>query len=274
MALRATELCSVLKQTAMLTKTNTSWNAGLYDDKHSFVFKYGEDLISMLAPQAGERILDLGCGTGHLTQQISLTGARVTGIDSSAAMIDKASAIFPDIDFRVMSATDFDLDETFDAVFSNAVLHWVLDKEAAINCITHHLRTGGRLILEMGGKGNMRHMIAATTAVLKKHGYPADVENTPWYFPSTAEYATKLEAAGFRVTFTAHFDRPTLLQDGRQGVGKWLSMFGSSFFKAIPGDQLSEIVSEITDLLEPAYAHNGQWYADYKRLRFIAVKEI
>ena len=84
----------------MLTKTNTSWNASLYDDKHSFVFKYGEDLISMLAPQAGERILDLGCGTGHLTQQISLTGARVTGIDSSAAMIDKASAIFPDIDFQ------------------------------------------------------------------------------------------------------------------------------------------------------------------------------
>ena len=166
MALRATELCSVLKQTAMLTKTNTSWNASLYDDKHSFVFKYGEDLISMLAPQAGERILDLGCGTGHLTQQISLTGARVTGIDSSAAMIDKASAIFPDIDFRVMSATDFDLDETFDAVFSNAALHWMKPPGPVAETIARALKPGGRLVAEMGGHGNIAKVLDALRSVL------------------------------------------------------------------------------------------------------------
>ena len=250
------------------------WNADLYDDKHAFVFQYGENVLELLDVKPGERMLDLGCGTGYLTHQIKLLGGLVTGADASPEMIEKARETYPDVDFTVADGAGFRFNEPFDAVFSNAVLHWIKDADATIRNVYNNLNPGGRFVAEMGGKGNMRHMIAATTAVLKKHGYPADVENTPWYFPSTAEYATKLEAAGFRVTFTAHFDRPTLLQDGRQGVGKWLSMFGSSFFKAIPGDQLSEIVSEITDLLEPAYAHNGQWYADYKRLRFIAVKEI
>jgi trans-aconitate methyltransferase len=250
------------------------WNADLYDDKHAFVFQYGENVLELLDVKPGERMLDLGCGTGYLTHQIKLLGGLVTGADASPEMIEKARETYPDVDFTVADGAGFRFNEPFDAVFSNAVLHWIKDADATIRNVYNNLKPGGRFVAEMGGKGNMRHMIAATTAVLKKHGYPADVENTPWYFPSTAEYATKLEAAGFRVTFTAHFDRPTLLQDGRQGVGKWLSMFGSSFFKAIPGDQLSEIVSEITDLLEPAYAHNGQWYADYKRLRFIAVKEI
>jgi hypothetical protein len=117
----------------------------------------------------------------------------------------------------------------------------------------------------------MEQMIAATLTILKKYGYEMSGQN-PWYFPSTAEYATKLEAAGFRVTFTAHFDRPTLLQDGRQGVAKWLNMFGPSFFEGIPEDKLQVILSEITDLLQPDYEDNGEWYADYKRLRFIAVK--
>ena len=250
------------------------WNADLYDHKHAFVFQYGENVLELLDVKPGERMLDLGCGTGYLTHQIKLLGGLVTGADASPEMIEKARETYPDVDFTVADGAGFRFNEPFDAVFSNAVLHWIKDADATIRNVYNNLKPGGRFVAEMGGKGNMRHMIAATTAVLKKHGYPADVENTPWYFPSTAEYATKLEAAGFRVTFTAHFDRPTLLQDGRQGVGKWLSMFGSSFFKAIPGDQLSEIVSEITDLLEPAYAHNGQWYADYKRLRFIAVKEI
>lgn len=126
----------------------------------------------------------------------------------------------------------------------------------------------------MGGKGNMAQIIAATTTVLNKYGYEANQANNPWYFPSPAEYAAKLEAAGFRVTFITHFNRPTLLQDGRQGVGKWLNMFASSFFKDIPGDKLRVIIEEITDLLEPDYNKNGDWYADYVRLRFIAVREI
>ena len=257
----------------MLTKTNTSWNASLYDDKHSFVFKYGEDLISMLAPQAGERILDLGCGTGHLTQQISLTGARVTGIDSSAAMIDKASAIFPDIDFRVMSATDFDLNETFDAVFSNAVLHWVLDKEAAVNCITQHLRPGGRLILEMGGKGNVEEIVVNTRKVLTRHGYYHNAARQLWYFPSLGEYTSLLEKKGYRINYASHFDRPTELKDTENGIKDWIKMFGSAFFDNIPREHIDPVLEEIQEAVRPTNYRNHKWYGNYKRLRIEAIKQ-
>jgi hypothetical protein len=116
-------------------------------------------------------------------------------------------------------------------------------------------------------------MIAATQQVLEKHGYKKLGERRPWYFPSLGEYTGKLEARGFRVTFAAHFDRPTLLHDGRLGVTKWLNMFGPSFFEGIPAGELKEILAEITDLLEPGYQKDGNWYADYKRLRFTAIKE-
>lgn len=250
------------------------WNADLYDDKHSFVFQYGENVLELLDVKAGERVLDLGCGTGYLTHQIKLLGSIVTGADASPEMIEKARHTYPDVDFVVADGAAFSFNETFDAVFSNAALHWMKDADATIRNVYQCLNKGGRFCAEMGGKGNVQEMIKATVAVLTKHGYTADMGNIPWYFPSTAEYASKLEAAGFRVTYTAHFDRPTLLQDGRQGVAKWLHMFGSSFFKAIPDTELSQILDEITDLLEPAYNNNGQWYSDYKRLRFIAVKEI
>src|SRR6185437_8275858 len=116
----------------MIPANDTLWNATLYDDKHSFVFKYGEDVVQLLASREGERILDLGCGTGHLTNLIAKGNARVTGVDKSASMIEKARAAYPDLDFRVMSATDLHFDTPFDAVFSNATLHWVLDKETAV----------------------------------------------------------------------------------------------------------------------------------------------
>ena len=117
-------------------------------------------------------------------------------------------------------------------------------------------------------------MLAATVAVLKKHGYNNAENINPWYYPSIAEYAAKLEAHGFRVTFATHFDRPTLLQDGRDGMIKWFNMFGSSIFKPVPATELSQILNEITGLLQPTNQVDGQWYADYKRLRFIALREI
>src|SRR5258708_23243022 len=133
----------------MTTKTHTQWNAHLYDDKHGFVSKYGEDLVDLLNPQQGERILDLGCGTGYLANYIAQTGARITGIDNATAMIERAKAAYPDLDFQVLSATDFHFDKPFDAIFSNAALHWVLDKDSAIDCISRNLRPGGRLVLEI-----------------------------------------------------------------------------------------------------------------------------
>lgn len=248
------------------------WNAELYDQKHSFVYQYGENVLELLNVKHGEHILDLGCGTGYLTSEIQKQGAVVTGIDASPEMISKARENYHNVDFFVADGTDFHFDDKFDAVFSNATLHWIKDADAAIKCVYEALKPGGRFVAEMGGKGNMHQIVTATTAVLTDHGYALTANANPWYFPSTAEYAAKLEAAGFRVTFTAHFDRPTQLQDGRQGVTKWLSMFGPSFFENVPADKLPAILNEITDLLQPHYEKDGQWYADYVRLRFIAIK--
>jgi len=250
------------------------WNADLYDNKHAFVSQYGESVIELLDVKSGERILDLGCGTGDLTKLIWEKGADVFGIDASPDMVAKANAKYPDINFSVADGTNFHFDEPFDAIFTNATLHWIHEQDKLIDCVYSSLKSGGRFVGEFGGKGNTRLMMAATATVLKKYGYVKGNFVLPWYYPSTAEYASKLEAHGFRVTFVTHFDRPTLLQDGRNGVATWFRMFGSSFFEGVPADELTQMLNEITDLLQPTNEVDGQWYADYKRLRFVAVKEI
>jgi trans-aconitate methyltransferase len=257
----------------MITAYDTKWNAGLYDDKHNFVFKFGEDVVQLLNPRQGERILDLGCGTGYLTNLIAQAGARVIGIDNSTAMIERAQAAYPDLDFRVLSANDFHFDPPFDAVFSNAVLHWVLDKETAIDHIYHALRPGGRLVLEMGGKGNVEEILVATRKVLTRHKYYRNAATQPWYFPSLAEYTTLLEKRGFRIQFAAHFDRPTQLQDTDNGIKDWIRMFGSAFFKDMPNTDIDTILEEIQDTLKPTHFKNHTWFADYKRLRLEAIKQ-
>jgi trans-aconitate methyltransferase len=257
----------------MTTTLDTKWNAKLYDDKHNFVFKYGEDVVQLLAPQQGERILDLGCGTGYLTNLIAQAGARVTGIDHSASMIDRARAAYPDLDFRVVSATDFHFDTPFDAVFSNATLHWVLDKDNAIDNIYKALRPGGRFVLEMGGKGNVEEIVVATRRALTRHGYYSNAATQLWYFPSLSEYTTLLEKRGFRVRFAAHFDRPTQLQDTDNGIKDFLKMFGNAFFNNIPDSAIEPVLDEIQEAVRPTNFRNHTWYGNYKRLRIEAIKQ-
>jgi trans-aconitate methyltransferase len=249
------------------------WDAELYDNKHAFVFQYGESLVDLLNVKPGERILDLGCGTGHLTKKIKDQGADVAGIDASEEMIVKARGGFPDVNFRVADAADFHFDEPFDAVFSNAVLHWVHKVDEAIKCVYDSLAPGGRFVAEMGGKGNNAHIMGALKQVLKKHGHADLTTKKTWYFPSLGEYTTRLENAGFRVTFAVHFDRLTLLEDGRDGVTRWLNMFASAYFEGIEQAEKQQILKEVTDILEPDYNKDGDWYIDYVRLRFVAVKE-
>jgi len=251
---------------------DTNWNANLYDDKHSFVAKYGEDVVQLLAPKTGERILDIGCGTGYLTNLIAQAGARVVGIDNSASMIERAQAVYPDLDLRVLSATNFSFGTPFDAVFSNAVLHWVLEKDAAVDCIADALRPGGRLVLEMGGKGNVEEIVVATRKVLTRHGYYSNAAIQLWYFPSISEYTTLLEKKGFRVRFAAHFDRPTELKDTENGIRDFLRMFGNAFFTDIPEKAMESILTEIQETVRPTNYRNGTWYGNYKRLRIAATK--
>jgi trans-aconitate methyltransferase len=249
------------------------WNAELYDQKHAFVYQFGENVLELLDIKPGEQILDLGCGTGYLTSQIQERGAKVTGADASPDMIKKAQATYPDLNFVVADGAKFHFDEKFDAVFSNATLHWIKKADAAIKCVYDSLKPGGRFVAEMGGKGNVQHLINATKQVLRKHGHTKQAETEIWYFPSLGEYTSRLEAQGFRVTYASHFDRKTPLQDGDQGVSKWISMFAPLYLVGIAKEEKQQILEEITALLEPLYNKNGQWYADYKRLRFIAIKE-
>ncbi len=256
-----------------MTSTHTKWNAALYDDKHNFVFRHGEDVVQLLNPGQGERILDIGCGTGYLTNLIAQAGARVTGIDNSSSMVEKAKAVYPDLDFHVLSATDFHFDQPFDALFSNATLHWVLEKENAIDCMYHALRTGGRLVLEMGGKGNVEEIVVATRKVLTRHGYYSNAATQIWYFPSVAEYTTLLEKRGFRIQLAVHFDRPTVLLDTDNGIKEFVKMFGNAFFQDIPESETDIVLEEIQEMVRPTNYRNGAWFGNYKRLRIVAIKQ-
>jgi len=236
------------------------WNPSLYDAKHGFVSELGAELVDLLDPQPGERILDLGCGTGHLAARIAARGARVVGLDASEKMIRDARAAHPTLEFQVGDAADFCVDEGFDAIFSNAVLHWVRRATDAARCMAAALRPGGRLVLEMGGRGNIAQIDRAIQAVA---GLPA----SPWFYPSVGEYATLLEQQGLEVASARLFDRPTPL-DGAEGLRNWLAMFASA-----AGVPLSaEAVSEIERRVRPALWDGRQWVADYRRLRIVALK--
>lgn len=251
---------------------DTTWNTDLYDEKHAFVFKYGEDLVDVLKPQPGERILDLGSGTGYLTNIIAASGATVVGIDSSLEMISKAKQQYPELEFKVQDATEFHFDEHFNAIFSNAVLHWVLEKEKAIECMYRNLKRSGRIVLEMGGKHNVEKIITALQNSLIKHGFTEQAAKELWYFPSVSEYTGLLEKRGFRVTYAAHFNRETKLSDTENGIKDWVKMFGLAILKGIDEVKVEEILNEVQIALQPTHFRNGSWYADYKRLRIIAIK--
>ncbi|CAN5704816.1 class I SAM-dependent methyltransferase [soil metagenome] len=249
-----------------------NWNANLYDQKHDFVSKYGEDVINLLAPKKGEDILDVGCGTGDLAELVRASGANITGIDNSKEMIETAKAKYPLINFEIKAADNFQYDKKFDAVFSNATLHWVLEKEKAIDCIYNCLKPGARFVSEFGGKGNVYNIVNALKNTLIKYGFPENANRQVWYFPSLSEYTSLLEQKGFRVTFAAHFDRDTLLKDDN-GIINWLHMFGKSFLQGLDDKIIGEILSEVEQLVKPTNFKNNQWYADYVRLRVVAIKE-
>jgi trans-aconitate methyltransferase len=250
--------------------TTPEWDAELYKAKHSFVYEYGRELVALLAPKGGERILDLGCGSGQLTQAIAESGARVTGLDNSASMIETARREYPDLSFVLADAKDFSFDETFEAVFSNAALHWVKPPEKVIECVAKCLRPGGRFVAEFGGKGNVQCIFDAAEAAGRELT-GREVRNVN-YFPSVAEYSSILESRGLEVRHAWLFDRPTKLEDGENGLRNWLNMFGEKTFGSLPDNVRSQWIERTQQKARASLFRDGSWHADYRRLRIVAVR--
>src|SRR6266542_6970079 len=188
------------------------WDAAKYEALHTYV------------PRAGESILDLGCGTGQLASQIAARGARVIGIDVSPTMITRAREKYPGLDFRVADGTDLHLSERFDAVFSNAALHWMPSSRqpAVLAGIREALKPGGRFVAELGARGNIEQIVAALREAFARLGYPHAQTTNPWYFPASDEYVQLLGQAGFRVASIEVFERPTQFDGGETGMRHWL----------------------------------------------------
>jgi ubiquinone/menaquinone biosynthesis C-methylase UbiE len=248
--------------------TPDQWNPSLYDSKHSFVSMHGNELIDLLSPINGEHILDLGCGTGDLANKLAGLGVIVLGVDNSANMVHQAQQKYPSLNFSVANALELPFNEEFDAVFSNATLHWVKPPNQALAGINRSLKLGGRFVAEFGGKGNVQAITDELILQLKNHGHtPA----FPWYYPSIGEYTSLMEEAGFHVTFAHHFERPTPL-DGECGLRNWIEMFARSFFEGVSEETKELVLATVETNLKPFLYKNGTWLADYKRIRVIGIK--
>jgi trans-aconitate methyltransferase len=254
-----------------MSQQPSQWDARLYDDKHSFVYKMAEGLLDLLAPQPGEHILDIGCGTGHLTANIAASGAEVTGVDRSPDMIRLAREAYPQIRFEVADATSIPLQDSFDAVFSNATLHWVKEQERVVSEIARRLKPGGRFVAEFGGYGNIATLVAAAERAWLRLKLPPPMPS-PWYYPSLPQYATLLEKHGLQVTYAILFDRPTPLEEGENGLRNWLRMFGGAIFAKLSDSNRDRFIEETVIEAKPTLFNDGQWIVDYRRLRIAAKK--
>lgn len=246
------------------------WAASEYDRDAGYVSRLGENVVDLLDPRPGEQVLDLGCGTGDLAAEIYSRGAEVTGVDASPEMVSRAAEKYPRLHFVVADARSLDLDEgSFDAVFSNAALHWVREARQAVREIHRILRPGGRFVAELGGRGNVRTVERALEETLAERGIRA-ADRNPWYFPSLAEYAGLLEESGFEVGYAALFDRPTPL--GKTGIEGWLEVFAGSFLEGLSEAEREEIVGRVAGKARLALTGDDGPFADYRRLRVAAAK--
>ncbi len=247
------------------------WNAGFYDAKHAFVWQKAKGVVALLAANSGERILDLGCGTGTLTQELAACGAQVVGVDHSPEMIYEARKKFPQLRFELCDARSLSFSGSFDAVFSNAALHWIPEADLVIQGVSRALKPGGRFVAEFGGKGNVRHVVTALETALAEFGISADGAN-PWYYPSVAEYASLLEKHSLEVREAALFERPTKLEDGECGLEVWITMFGETFLQRVPPDQRNNFLWAVGRAARSTLWKTDHWELDYRRLRIAAWK--
>ncbi len=250
-----------------------TWDAGLYDRSFGFVSDFATDMVDLLAPKPGERIVDLGCGTGKLTAAIAAHGADVIGIDGDEAMVERARALHPHLAFQHADGRNFAIEGHADAVFSNAALHWMKeDPPGVIACVARALRLGGRFVAEMGAHRNVRIITDALYQALAEEGVPAEAIDFPWYFPRTSRYVGLLEDGGFDVTQLRYFARPTPLDDCPNGLADWIDMFGRNFTEAAPPGRVPAVIDRTVALTRDRLCPDGRWVTDYTRLRFVAIR--
>lgn len=242
-----------------------TWTSEAYRRHAGFVPALGAAVLDLLDPKPGERILDLGCGEGSLTEQIAARGAAVVGIDSSPDMVAAARA--RGLDARLMKGEALTFESEFDAVFSNAALHWMRDQDRVLGGVARALTGGGRFVAELGGHGNIAAIQVAIRAVLSRRGEPSE---TLRHYPTDTEYGTRLAAHGFHVNRIELIPRPTPLPTGMRG---WLETFERSTLDRLPENDRESVMNEIEELLRPSLCdHEGRWTADYVRLRFSATR--
>jgi SAM-dependent methyltransferase len=242
-----------------------TWEAERYAEAGAFVPVLGQPVVALLGPRSGERILDLGCGDGILSEKIAAAGATVVAVDAAPDLI--AAAKTRGLDARLVDGQRLPFSAEFDAVFSNAALHWMRDADAVIAGVKRALKPGGRFVAEMGGHGNIASVIVALTAVLARRGIDAQSLN-PFDFPTAEAYRAKLEQAGFAVSEIAILPRPTVLTSD---IEPWLDAFCEAFLGAVPKPDRLQARTETVELLRPVLqAEDGRWILDYVRLRFRA----
>ena len=251
----------------MAATLQKDWKAQTYEKHAHFVPALGQAVLDLLGPKAGERILDLACGDGILTEKIAATGASVYGVDGSADMIAAAKA--RGIDARVMNGMNLQFDHEFDAVFSNAAVHWMkADPDSVIRGVARALKLGGRFVAEMGGHGCVAAITLALMVSLERRGVANAASHIPWYFPTVDDYRGRLERGGFTVDYIELIPRPTPLPTDMAG---WIATFGDVLLSLLPPDQRVPARDEAIELLRPLLCdEQGRWTADYMRLRFAA----
>jgi SAM-dependent methyltransferase len=244
-----------------------SWEAKSYAENGAFVHELAGGVVEWLAVRVGERVLDLGCGDGQLTARLAAAGAKVRGADASAAMVEAARGRGVEAVVSQAEALPF-ADGSFDAVFSNAALHWVRGQDEMMGEVRRVLAPGGRFVAEMGGLGNVAAILVALRAVLGRHGL-VEREQDQNYFPSPAAYRRRLEEHGFTVERIELIPRPTPLPES--GMAGWLRTFRRGVLDSLPEPLRAAVVEEAVALLKPALCdEQGNWTADYVRLRFVA----
>jgi len=240
------------------------WTSETYRENAAYVTALGAAVFALLDPRPGERILDVGCGEGSLTEKIIAAGAAVVGIDASPEMI--AGAVARGLDARLIDAEQLPFEQEFDAVFSNAALHWVRNHDAMLAGVHRALKPGGRFVAEFGGHGNIAAIQIAIRAVLSRRGWQTNIRR---YYATEAEYTARLVQYGFTVAEIALIPRPTPLPTGIRG---WLETFERATTDTIPDVERESFMQEVEDMLRPEICDShGQWTAHYIRLRFKAI---